>query len=382
MASLHRTPGSKTWACCFTLPDGRRAMRSTSTKNRTKALEICAKMAASAELAHSAKLTEDRARKTIADIYNLMSDDRIGDVNIRSYLDSWLQRKKLEVAESSLVEYQRLAKDFIAFLGAKADRNMDALTHSDLVRYRTTLATKVSAGTINKNLKALRGAWTQAVKDGLITRNVFADIGLVRDSNAARRRPLTIDELHRLLEVADTAWRGVILAALYTGQRLHDIITLKWSQVDLAEGMISFHTQKTGSDLVLPIAPPLHAHLMEIAGKDDAKAYLFPDLATLNGTTQSARFTALLEKAGIISLSKEEKQHTAKGTNGRRESKGVSFHSLRHTATSLLKNAGVSDVVAREIIGHKSEAVSRLYTHIEAGTLKAAVARMPDITKP
>jgi integrase len=58
----------------------------------------------------------------------------------------------------------------------------------------------------------------------------------------------------------------------------------------------------------------------------------------------------------------------------------VSFHSLRHTSTSLLKNAGVSDVVARDIIGHESEAISRSYTHIETETKRKAVDSMPDVT--
>ena len=52
----------------------------------------------------------------------------------------------------------------------------------------------------------------------------------------------------------------------------------------------------------------------------------------------------------------------------------------RHTATSLLKNAGVSDVVAREIIGHGSVVVSRHYTHIETDTLRSALDRLPDVT--
>lgn len=380
MASIHRTPGAKTWSCCFTLPDGRRTMRSTGTRDRTKALSICAELAAAAELAHKARLTEERARRSIQSIYNLMADDRMEDATIERFLDAWLARKKLEVAESSFVEYARLVADFVAFLGAKAKRNMDAITHTDLVRYRATLAEKVSAGTINKNLKALRGAWSQAVKDGLIQRNVFADVGLVKDSRVSRRRPFTEDELRALLAVADAEWRGVILAGIYTGQRLSDILALRWQSVDLAAAEVRFHTKKTGTDLALPIAAPLLEHLLSIAGHDDAKAYVFPNLATVNQTTASARFTALLEKAGIVKLSEAERKHAKQGKGQRRESKGVSFHSLRHTATSLLKNAGVSDVVARTIIGHKSEAVSRLYTHVERGTLKAALDRLPDVT--
>lgn len=381
MASIHKTPGAKTWACCFTLPDGRRTMRSTGTKDRTKALAICAELAAAAELAHKARLTEERARRSIQNIYNLMADDRMADAAIGKYLEGWLARKQLEVADSSFVEYTRLVKDFVAFLGAKSKRTMDSLTHADLVRYRTELAGKVSAGTINKNLKALRGAWSQAVRDGLIQRNVFADIGLVKNKGEARRRAFTEDELRALLAVADAEWRGIILTGIYTGQRLSDITSLRWSAVDLATAEIRFQTKKTGAHLSLPIAAPLMEHLLTIAGHDDPKAYLFPTVATLNQTTQSARFTAILEKAGIIELTEAERKHAKQDKGQRRESKGVSFHSLRHTATSLLKNAGVSDVVAREIIGHKSEAVSRLYTHIESGTLKAALDRLPNLTK-
>jgi hypothetical protein len=45
-----------------------------------------------------------------------------------------------------------------------------------------------------------------------------------------------------------------------------------------------------------------------------------------------------------------------------------------------LKRAGASDVVAREIIGHESAAVSRTYTHIDVATLRNAIDKLPDIT--
>jgi len=58
----------------------------------------------------------------------------------------------------------------------------------------------------------------------------------------------------------------------------------------------------------------------------------------------------------------------------------LGFHALRHTATSLLKNAGASDVIAREIIGHDSKAVSRVYTHLDKSALADAMQKLPDIT--
>ncbi|MGH7976263.1 MAG: tyrosine-type recombinase/integrase [Limisphaerales bacterium] len=79
----------------------------------------------------------------------------------------------------------------------------------------------------------------------------------------------------------------------------------------------------------------------------------------------------------------KERTHKSKskGRDAKRQLNEISFHSLRHTATSLLKNAGVSDVVARDIIGHESAAVSQNYTHIETETKRVALGKLPDIAK-
>ena len=67
------------------------------------------------------------------------------------------------------------------------------------------------------------------------------------------------------------------------------------------------------------------------------------------------------------------------GRGARRVQSELSFHSLRHPATTLLKSTGASNAIAGEIIGHDSAAISRGYTHIETDTLRKAVDAMPDI---
>jgi hypothetical protein len=46
-----------------------------------------------------------------------------------------------------------------------------------------------------------------------------------------------------------------------------------------------------------------------------------------------------------------------------------------------LKNAGVSEAVAMDIIGHDSKLVSQNYTHIEESTKRKALSKLPDITE-
>lgn len=46
---------------------------------------------------------------------------------------------------------------------------------------------------------------------------------------------------------------------------------------------------------------------------------------------------------------------------------------------SLLKNAGVSDAVAQDLVGHDNAEISRNYTHIEGSAKRAAVDKLPVI---
>ena len=47
---------------------------------------------------------------------------------------------------------------------------------------------------------------------------------------------------------------------------------------------------------------------------------------------------------------------------------------------NLLKSAGVSESVTRDIIGHESATISRHYTHVEESAKRAAIEKLPDLT--
>jgi integrase len=57
----------------------------------------------------------------------------------------------------------------------------------------------------------------------------------------------------------------------------------------------------------------------------------------------------------------------------------LSFHSLRHTAVSLLKDAGVPDAVVIALVGHESSAMSHRYTHVGKEALAKAAKSLPEI---
>jgi integrase len=136
-----------------------------------------------------------------------------------------------------------------------------------------------------------------------------------------------------------------------------------------------------GREMVIPVAAPLYAYFLEIAKNDEPHAPLFPRAFELRSRKKSGlsnKFYRLMTRAGVVEPRTNKKKGA--GRNTRRQSGGLGFHCLRHYCTTALKASGASDVIAREIIGHESAAVSRTYSHIDSATLRAAIDKLPDLT--
>jgi integrase len=136
---------------------------------------------------------------------------------------------------------------------------------------------------------------------------------------------------------------------------------------------------KTNRHQGIPIGDPLLSHLSKLAG-DDPSAPLCPTLHGKTASWLSQRFHKVMADAGLVEA-REDHRGKGKGRDARREKNRVSFHSLRYNTTSALKSAGVSDSVAMDIVGHETEAVSRNYTKIDDAAKRAAISKLPDITK-
>jgi integrase len=213
----------------------------------------------------------------------------------------------------------------------------------------------------------------------LLTVNPAARVKLLKLRDKSARRAFTLSEIKRILKACDTEWRGLVLFGLYLGQRLGDLARLTWRAVDFDSGEIAFTARKTGRRVVLPLVQPLADYLALLPATDNPDAFIFPRAAAAKRTgTLSNRFYAILADAGLVEPRGTES--TGKGRHAGREPSEISFHSLRHSAVTMLKASGLSDVFAREIVGHESTAVSRQYTHLTTDDLRAAMQRLPDVT--
>lgn len=380
MASLRKRHNTRFWFACFTLPDGTRAQRSTKTTDR----RLAQKLADHFEEASRISLTESQARRVISDIHKSLSGRALNMQTVRNYLVQWSAARKGSVAQSTLKEYQSTVGEFLSHLKNRADVDLTFITASDIVAFRDSNAARLSTGSVNKKLKILRVAFQQAWRDGIIEQNIAAKVQTLKKSfEEVERRSFKLDELQKLLSVTEGEWQGMILFGLYTGQRLGDITRLRWDHLDLDQAIITLTTRKTRRRQILPIAKPLLAWIKHWKLSSTSKE-LFPkanEVVTRDERVGalSNQFYDLLAQAGLVEKRSHSKKSDGGGRSVRRAISDVSFHSLRHTATSLMKNSGISPAIVQEFVGHDSKEISQNYTHIDTESMRTAADSLPGL---
>lgn len=376
MASVWKHPNSPYWTACFIDRDGKRKKRSTKETNRRKA----EKLADQFEVAARKRRTFTQVRSVLQDLHRDITGEELKSVSVKEHVQNWIAEKKDETKPATLLVYSTFTTKFLEFLGERADQEIGLVTRGDLIAYRKALASKLSSTSTNQNIKCLRMMFKMARRDGLVVENPAEFVDRVKDKGGYERRPFKLDEIRAALAVADNEWRSMILFGLYTGQRLSDIASFTWEQIDLQKAELKFETAKTGRKMKLPLAAPLLQHLRSIeaqtgpvhqrASKALGKSY--------KTSTLSNQFANILAAAGL-----REKVSHVKQRNGRRGGKigaQLSFHCLRHTAVTFLKEAGIPAAVVMELVGHDSLEMSDHYTHVGREALQKAADALPDLT--
>lgn len=362
--------------------DGRRVQVSTKQSNRKTAQAVADAFEKAAKLGAEKRLGEAQARRVLADIYLTVNNEVLPSSSTKEFLTGWAEKRRIDTAPRTHRAYAQIVRDFLASLGVKAERDISQVSKSDITKYRDEVLSRTSKSSANKAVKFLRVAFGAAYKDGFCQDNVAAKVDTIRRTDEERkaRRPFTTDELRTLLDHAAGEWKGLILFGLYTGQRLGDIARLTWNNVDVQRKEVRFVTRKTGRNMIIPMHPVLLGYVEELPTVDDPAASIFPACAPLvagaSGDSRlSQQFHAVMVAAGLAT--ERSKDATGAGRSTRRAVSELSFHSLRHTATSMLKNAGVSEAIAMDIIGHDSKAISRHYTRVDEVAKRDALGKLP-----
>ena len=324
MASIWKHPQSQYFTACFRDHNGRQRRITTKETNRKKAQMLADEY----EKASRTKRTLKQAQAVLDRLHEELSGKRIVRATFRTYLEGWFEAKKAATAPATMAFYRKSLGKFVEYLGPRADDPITEISQQDIVAFRNMLVPQVAAKTANHDLKALKMLFKSARRDGVVVDNSAEFVDTIRQRAIAPKRGFNIEEVRAILEVADDEWRSMVLFGLYTGQRLSDIASLRWSNVSLLRGELRFVTRKTGKTMILPIAARLRRLLESVPATDDPNAPIHPRAcATINrqGKTGnlSNQFADLLARAGLRQK-KDHKGH-GKGRKARREVESLVF---------------------------------------------------------
>ena len=238
------------------------------------------------------------------------------------------------------------------------------ITPPVLVEYRDKLAQgegkRRSPATINRYLALLSHCLTLAAQEWGWLEN--SPMGKVRKMKEPRGRVrfLNDEERERLLVACQESRNPylyvVTVLALSTGARRGELLSLRWSDVDLKRGMLTFRETKNGETRAVPITGYALDILIQHAKVRRLDTPLvFPDSTGTRPFGIRDAFENAVQRADIANFH---------------------FHDLRHCAASALAMSGASLAEIAEVLGHKTLAMVKRYAHLSEAHTAGVVARM------
>jgi integrase len=186
--------------------------------------------------------------------------------------------------------------------------------------------------------------------------------------NNVRKGFFEHDEFLAMRRALPEEIRPILTFAYYTGCRRGEIMTLTWSQVDLAERLVRLDPGTTKNDeaRMIPLAGDLCEMLAMRKAARDREHPECPWVFFRDGERIRDFRAAWVRACREAGLANEQGNPTR------------IFHDLRRTGVRNLVRAGVPERVVMAISGHKTRAVFDRYNIVSESDLKTAAARLGD----
>lgn len=343
-----------------------------------------------------------RTRQEVADKINqALNEIRQGilitdnNITLENWLNIWLhQYKKNQISESTFDDYESIIKNHINPVLGKYKLKDLRPEHLQML-YNEKYKAGLSAKRIKHIHVVLHSALTQAIKSGIIVRNVSEATTLPKDTSEKDIRVLTIEEQKMFLKAIEgERLKAAFILALTTGMRLGEILGLKWNEVDLKNKRIKVKSSmrriknrdekvptrtvlvikdvKTeNSEQIIPLPEVAYQELIKFKLLQEEEKKQAGNAYKDSGFVFTTKLGTPIEPRNFIRTF--ERIINRAGLN-------INFHSLRHTFATRLLEANVHPKVVQELLGHSDISTTlNTYSHVLFDTKKEAIKEIDSI---
>lgn len=324
----------------------------------------------------------------------------------------FLKQKLAEVAtgthgDSHNMRYEDLRDSYLADYDANNRKSLrrdgDGRVHTDTVnrldeffsgyrvreidadsvrRFQTDQRSKkLSNGTINRSVSALRRMFSLARKEGKLREVPYFPF---LEESAPRAGFVESAEYERLLAALPDYLRPVLALGFWTGMRRAEILNLKWEQLDFLAGTITLRAGETKNDegRTIPVTASLRSVLLEQRNKRQPGCpYVCFLIDRLGHACKIGNFRKVWQSRCVkLGLGKTEPAGEVVLRSDRPHGKpkpkmiytGLLFHDLRRSAVRNLVRSRVPEKIAMQISGHKTRAVFDRYNIVSENDVMEA----------
>ncbi len=274
------------------------------------------------------------------------------------------KRERSQKAQKKHFAYWR--ERFGHYVIADVTPNMIAEAKDDLMNgIATSTKRQRTPSTVTRYLAALSHCYTVAVNEWQwADENPVKRISKPKEPKG-RVRYLSDDERERLLkecrESRDPVLLTIVTLGICSGMRRGEIMDLTWNNVDLNRAVITIEDSKNGERRGVPVVEPALSLMKEharIRRRVDT-LLVFPAPKRAGANAKPLDF----ESAWKAALS-------------RAEITDFKFHDLRHSCASYLAMNGASVAEIAGVLGHKTWAMTKRYSHLSQEHTSKVLANM------
>jgi integrase len=339
------TDGRQRW-----MTIGRHGSPWTPDMARDRAREILGEVVAGGD--PSGEKIAKRKALSVAELCDrYFQDALVGRVRTRS--------KAAKKASTLTIDRGRIDRHIKPLLGTIS---VVALTRHDVEKFLHDVANGKTAGktktktrglarvtggetAANRSVGLLGAIFTYAVRKDIRPDNPVRGVALFADRKRERR--LSDDEYanlgQALREAEKTLWPAGVAAARFialTGFRRGEVLSLKWSEIDLARRTGTLADTKTGRST----RPLSHAACDVLRGLPRTADLVFPASRGDARMTGFPKLWARIAKLGALPTD-------------------VTPHVLRHSFASLAGDLGFSEPTIAALVGHAGRSITSRYVH-------------------